>query len=53
MIPDFTVAKAREWARRAELNGDRAKAAAWSKYADELQAQERPIIDGKMRAAGE
>lgn len=36
----MTAARAREWAKRAAANANPDKAAAWSKHADKLQAEE-------------
>lgn len=47
----LTADQAREWAKIAERNGEHDKAAAWRRYADEQRPE--PIIDGKMKAAGE
>jgi hypothetical protein len=46
-IAPMTSTKARQWADRARENGDLQKAAAWSRHADELAAQEAQSSWGK------
>ena len=51
--PVMTLERARMFARWAVEGGHREQAEAWRKTVAELEAQDRPLLSGKMQAAGE